>query len=137
MRSLAIMIPSAINPSPTTMISTSIVSHRGICFEVFMVLRLLARHIVDRSGADRGKADHTPQHEGVTAMCVPLRTAFSFHHHRKQHDRLQSLARAQEAPTSNRLIRFSLARVGPCEAIATKGPDGTPRARTAPAALGA
>jgi hypothetical protein len=82
------------------MISTSIVSHRGICFEVFMVLRLLARHIVDRSGADRGKADHTPQHEGVTAMCVPLRTAFSFHHHRKQHDRLQSLARAQEAPTS-------------------------------------
>jgi hypothetical protein len=42
MRSAAIMIPSAINPSPTMEISTSIVSRLGICLEVFMVLRLLA-----------------------------------------------------------------------------------------------
>jgi hypothetical protein len=42
MRAAAVTIPSAINPSPTMEISTSIVSRLGICFEGFMVLRLLA-----------------------------------------------------------------------------------------------
>jgi hypothetical protein len=42
MRAAAVTIPNAINPSPTTEISKSIVSRLGICFEGFMVLRLLA-----------------------------------------------------------------------------------------------
>jgi hypothetical protein len=42
MRAAAVTIPNAINPSPTMEISTSIVSRLGICFEGFMVLRLLA-----------------------------------------------------------------------------------------------
>jgi hypothetical protein len=41
-RELAITIPSAINPIPTMTISASMVSRKGICFDCFMVLRLLA-----------------------------------------------------------------------------------------------
>ena len=42
MRAAAVTIPTAINPSPTMEINTSIFSRMGICFEGFMVLRLLA-----------------------------------------------------------------------------------------------
>jgi len=44
MRAFVIQIPPVMINSPTRMIITSIVSHRGICFEGFsvMVLRLLA-----------------------------------------------------------------------------------------------
>ena len=43
MRAFVIQIPPVMITSPTRMIITSIVSHRGICFEGFlvMVLRLL------------------------------------------------------------------------------------------------
>ena len=45
MRPFVIQIPPVMITSPTRMISTSIVSHRGICFEGFfsvMVLRLFS-----------------------------------------------------------------------------------------------
>jgi len=44
MRAFVIQIPPVMITSPTRMISTSIVSHRGICLEGFsvMVSRLLA-----------------------------------------------------------------------------------------------
>jgi hypothetical protein len=42
MRAVVVMTASAINPSPTMEIITSIFSRLGICFEGFMVLRLLA-----------------------------------------------------------------------------------------------
>ena len=42
MRAVVVTIPSAINPIPTMTISTSIFSRVGICFEGFILLRLVA-----------------------------------------------------------------------------------------------
>ena len=48
MRAFVIQIPPAMIASPTRMISTSIVSHRGICFEGFSVMLVPLRRILQR-----------------------------------------------------------------------------------------
>jgi hypothetical protein len=42
MREFVIQIPAAMITVPTMMMATSIVSHIGICFKGFIILRLLA-----------------------------------------------------------------------------------------------
>ena len=58
------------------MISTSIVSHWGICFEGFsvMVLRLLARS-ASWTGAAQIEVRQVTEHEGVTAICALVASA--------------------------------------------------------------
>jgi hypothetical protein len=73
MRAAAVTIPNAINPSPTMEISTSIFSRVGICFEGFMVLRLLARHMVDLSSVGRREAGHTARSRDFYARLVAYR----------------------------------------------------------------
>ena len=73
MRAAVVTIPSAMNPSPTMIISTLIFSRAGICFGGFMVLRLLAGTMVDRRSVGRRKAGHTARRCDCNARfcCVP------------------------------------------------------------------
>jgi hypothetical protein len=84
MRAVAVTIPSAINPSPTMEISTSIFSRMGIGLEGFMSCASWPRHIVDRTTVGRGELGHIARERDWNARLVAYRVPVQ--RYRKQYE---------------------------------------------------
>ena len=112
MRAAVVTIPSAMNPSPTMIISTLIFSRVGICFGGFMVLRLLAGTMVDRRSVGRRKAGHTARRCDCNARFCCVRVPHAALSVARAHSALRSVSWARVNRHQSPLSRLHRAGTG-------------------------